>query len=91
MAWAELTPVGADNTDAGRAVYAPNDRHAVISGNLDGFVSLCVARGTDPTGPVECQEVNVKQEFKVEPDEGPYGVDVTPVIFADGGRGTPAP
>ncbi|MBL9013805.1 MAG: serine/threonine protein kinase [Myxococcales bacterium] len=91
VAWAELRPVGGDdNTDAGRKVYAPGDRHAVISGHHDS-VTVCVTRGEDASAPVSCQLDVVKQEIETVPDEGPRGFGVTPVIFADGDRGKPAP
>ncbi|MBL0212832.1 MAG: serine/threonine protein kinase [Myxococcales bacterium] len=91
VAWASLGPVGADNTDAGRAVYEPGDRHAVISGNLDGEVSACVARGAAPDALVRCQVVTITQTIAIDPEDGPRGVGVSTVIFPDGGRGKPAP
>ena len=92
VAWATLTPIGADNTDAGRAVYAPGDRHAVISGNSDGEVSVCVARRAAIGSAVVCQRMVIGQTYDpIEPGEAPRGVAVTPVIFADGARGKPTP
>ncbi|CAN5904265.1 hypothetical protein BH11MYX3_BH11MYX3_19780 [soil metagenome] len=90
VAWATLTPIGADNTDAGRAIYAPGDRHAVISGSSDGEVSVCVARQAANASPVVCQQLVIGQTYDpIEPGEAPRGVAVTPVIFADGDRGKP--
>ncbi|MBA3464788.1 MAG: protein kinase [Deltaproteobacteria bacterium] len=92
VAWGALTPIGSDNTDAGRAVYQPGDRHVVISGNVDGAVSVCVARSAAPPSPVECRIVRVAQGVDVrEPDDEPWPVAVTPVVFTDGDRGKPAP
>jgi hypothetical protein len=90
VAWAPLTPIGSDNTDAGRAVYAPGDRHAVISGNPYGQVTVCIARGPEPASAVECRDLPVVQEVPDVPQAAPHGVGVTPVIFADGDRGKPA-
>jgi hypothetical protein len=90
VASANLAPIGADNTDAGRAVYAAGDRHAVISGNLDGDVSVCLARDAAPDAAVACKVVAIKQTMPGEPGEGPHGVGVTTVIL-DEARGTPAP
>ena len=91
VAWAPLTPIGSDNTDAGRAVYAAGDRHAIISGNPTGQLTVCIARAPEPTARVECRDVPVVQDVVDDPQSGPHGVGVTPVIFADGDRGKPAP
>ncbi len=91
VGWATLVPIGADNTDAGRAVYAADDRHAVITGNLDGNVSVCLARGAAPEAAVACKVVAIKQTALGDPGDGPHVVGVTTVILADEARGTPAP
>ncbi len=91
VAWAELRPIGADNTDAGRKVYAAGDQHAVISGNLDGVVSVCLARSAATTSAVECLEVTVAQDLLGDPGDGPHPVGVTPVILAKDARGITAP
>ena len=90
VASAPLAPIGADNTDAGRAVYAAGDHHAVISGNLDGDVSVCLARGAAPDAAVACKVVPIKQSVPADPGEGPHGVGVTTVILEEA-RGTPSP
>ncbi len=91
VAWAELTSIGADNTDVGRTLYEPGDQHAVISGNLDGEVSICLARSAEPEGEVSCQVVTIKQTIATDPGEGPHGVGVTPVILTERPRGKPTP
>jgi predicted Ser/Thr protein kinase len=82
VAWAGLGPIGADNTDAGRAFYEAGDHHAVISGNLDGDVSVCLARNAASASAVICKVITIKQTRITDPDDGPGPVAVTPVLFA---------
>ena len=89
VAWAGIAPIGADNTDLGRSVYAAGDRHAVISGNLDGDVSVCLARGSAPDAAVACKVVAIKQTVLTDPGEGPHGVGITTVILEEAGGGAP--
>ena len=82
VAWASLGPIGADNTDVGRAFYAAGDRHAVLSGNVDGEVSVCLARAAATDSVVTCKVMTIKQTMLTDPGDGPQPVAVTPLLFA---------
>lgn len=81
VAWSSLGPIGADNTDAGRARYQRHDRHAVITGNPDGEVAVCLARAPGDDATVVCQQVTITQTVARDPEDGPRPMGVTPVVF----------
>jgi serine/threonine protein kinase/tetratricopeptide (TPR) repeat protein len=77
VAHSRLEPVGAGNTDAGRELYRPGDRHAVITGNSAGAYTVCVAL---EVGPV-CKLLTVEQTVAIEYPDGRFGGGVTPILF----------
>ncbi len=80
IAWSRLQPVGANNTDAGREVYRPGDRHAVITGQRDKTVyTVCV--NAVSTGAVACKTITVELTVAVEYPDGRFGGGVTPILF----------
>ena len=76
----DLGPVGADNTDAGREVYRPGDRHAVITGNSDGVI-YTVCATTKLAGPFACKTVPVANTVAIDYRDGRFGAGVTPILF----------
>ncbi|HEY5944739.1 MAG TPA: protein kinase [Kofleriaceae bacterium] len=75
----DLGLVGADNTDAGRELYRPGDRHAVITGNSDGVYTVCVS--VKVGGRFACRAVTVEQTVAIEYPDGRFGAGVTPILF----------
>ena len=67
VAHAPLVPVGAAATDAGREVYAAGDRHAVITGNAAGDVTVCIALVDEPIGNAYCAPLAVDDNRGVSP------------------------
>jgi predicted Ser/Thr protein kinase len=53
----KLHRIGMDATDAGRALYASGDRHALVPASADGYATACVAIGPTPTAPVSCKKL----------------------------------
>jgi hypothetical protein len=80
VATSEVGPVGADNTDTGREVYRPGDRHAVITGNSDGVV-YTVCATTKLAGPLACKSVRVVNTVAIDYKDGRFGGGVTPILF----------
>ncbi|HEU0035024.1 MAG TPA: protein kinase [Kofleriaceae bacterium] len=62
---ATLHPIGVRSTDAGRAVYEPGDRHAVVTHQGPGAVAACVALDPSPTARVHCNAVVVDHDAAV--------------------------
>jgi serine/threonine protein kinase len=80
VAHSGLEPVGASNTDAGREVYLPGDRHAVITGNYAGQIyTVCATSATG--GPFACKQVTVENTMLLEYADGRVGAGVTPILF----------
>ena len=72
-ATAPLRRVGATATDAGREVYQPGDRHAVITGNATGKATACVAK--------VCKTVELRPSVVIEFPDGRYAAGVTPIVL----------
>jgi hypothetical protein len=77
VASSALTPIGADNTDAGREVYRAGDRHAVIIGNYDDDYMVCVTTAAQLT----CKPITVNHTVEVPYSDGRYAAGVTPIVF----------
>ena len=74
--------MGSDNTDTGRDVYRSGDRHAVLTGNSDGVITVCAAP-TDEDGhaSVACKTLTIKGEAIVEYPDGRRVFEVEPVVI----------
>ncbi len=70
---APLRRVGASATDAGRALYRPGDRHAVIAGNANGKVTACVGK--------TCKTVELQPSVMIEYPDGRFAAGVTPIVL----------
>jgi len=81
VATASLEPIGSDATDPGREVYESGDRHAVITGNEAGEVTVCVAGDATPTARVTCEVVTVGGGKIMDYSDGRYGADVMAVLI----------
>jgi hypothetical protein len=80
IAVSDLSTIGADNTDTGREVYRPGDRHAVITGNYDHTpYTVCATPAAD--GPLACKPISVEKTISIEYSDGRYGAGVTPILF----------
>jgi serine/threonine protein kinase len=80
VAIGRLEPIGVNNTDSGRDVYRPGDRHAVITGNYDGLTyTVCATPAA--AAPVSCKPFTVDKTIGIELSDGRYGGGVTPILF----------
>jgi hypothetical protein len=73
-ATAPLRRIGSTATDAGREVYQPGDRHAVIAGNASGKVTACVAK--------VCKTLELKPSASIVYPDGRAAAGVTPIVLA---------
>ena len=70
---APLRRVGSSATDAGRELYQPGDRHAVITGNASGKVTACVAKA--------CKTIELMPSIVIDYPDGRYAAGVTPIVL----------
>src|SRR5206468_7750 len=77
FAFSPLSPIGSNNTDAGRELYHHGDQHAVLTGNSDGEVTACVLSADG----IVCQSFSVKTGNAIEYPDGRFAAGVTPVAL----------
>jgi hypothetical protein len=68
-------PIGATATPAGRELYLRGDRHAVITGNRQGWSSACVAPDERPSTTVSCVAVDVAAGEVTDLPDGRWGTE----------------
>jgi hypothetical protein len=72
------SPVGANNTDAGREMYQAGDYHCTITGNESGDISACAVLRNQ----ARCELATIEPTVEVPYPDGRYGAGVTPVVVA---------
>jgi hypothetical protein len=82
VAEAVLEPIGGNNTDAGREVYSAGSLHAVITGNADGPVTVCVTAIRPATGPLYvCEPLTLRHTLELDYGDGRFASAMTPLLF----------
>jgi serine/threonine protein kinase len=81
VATASAHPIGASNTDAGRELYQPGDRHAVITGNATGEVTVCASSRRGADAPVVCKSLTLTPTVSIDYPDGRFAAGVTPILL----------